>query len=108
MSIFPSLKRRGGCGVNKKSRSHRSAADGVVRPAKSLGLKNFAELTTPSARSKVASRYFLDRASTPPFQGGEYVNAISRTLTRLRLGPAKHVRFDDFQNLTHLHQVSNL
>src|SRR5207237_5609403 len=27
---FPSLQRRGGCGINKKSRSHRSAADGVV------------------------------------------------------------------------------
>src|SRR5947207_5261245 len=27
---FPSLQRRGGCGTNKKSRSHRSAADGVV------------------------------------------------------------------------------
>ena len=26
---FPLLARRGGCGINKKSRSHRSAADGV-------------------------------------------------------------------------------
>ncbi len=33
--------------------------------------QDFAGLTTPSARNKVASRYFLDRASTPPFQGGE-------------------------------------
>jgi len=45
----------------------------VVRSAKSLGLKSFAELTTPSARTKVASRHFLDRAATPPFQGGECV-----------------------------------
>src|SRR5262245_31635099 len=29
-SAFPSLRRRGGCASNKKSRSHRSGADGVV------------------------------------------------------------------------------
>src|SRR5215471_5046134 len=67
---LPSLKRRGGCGINKKMRSNRRAADGVVRPAKSSGLYTFAELTTiyasrycarasrPSARTNVASRYF--------------------------------------------------
>src|SRR3954469_22125640 len=32
--VFPSLKRRGGCGINKKLRSHQRAADGVVSPAK--------------------------------------------------------------------------
>jgi len=43
-------------------------AAGVVRPAKHcIG----AELTTPSARNKVASRLLIDRAATPPFQGGE-------------------------------------
>src|SRR5204862_4500691 len=68
---FPSLKRRGGCGINKKARSLRSAADGVVSSAKLFRPKDFADLTTPSARTKVASRHFLDRASTPPFQGGE-------------------------------------
>src|SRR5437016_14398771 len=30
LGAFPSLARRGGCGINKKSQSHRSAADGVV------------------------------------------------------------------------------
>ena len=33
LGTFPSLKslkRRGGCGINQKSRSHRRAADGVV------------------------------------------------------------------------------
>src|SRR5437868_876792 len=69
--VFPSLQRRGGRAIKKMS-PLRIGADGVVSSAKSLGLKSFAELTTPSARSKVASRYFLDRASTPPFQGGEY------------------------------------
>jgi len=33
--------------------------------------EGLAGLTTPSAPSKVASRYLLDVASTPPFQGGE-------------------------------------
>src|SRR5437660_1108214 len=33
-STFPSLQRRGGCGINKKSRSHRSAADGGRSPRK--------------------------------------------------------------------------
>src|SRR5216117_2934265 len=31
--IFPSSQRRGGCAVKKMMRSHRSGADGVVRPA---------------------------------------------------------------------------
>jgi hypothetical protein len=69
--------------MNKKGRSHRSAADGVVSLARCSGLKfspNFflrlrpiglALRATPSARIKVASRYFLNRADTPPFQGGE-------------------------------------
>src|SRR5437868_14519466 len=80
---FPSLKRRGGCGINKKARSLQSTADGVVSSAKLFRPKDFADLplrlrpiglalrATPSARTKVASRHFLDRASTPPFQGGE-------------------------------------
>src|SRR5215471_2440745 len=58
-ATFPSLKRRGGCGINKKRRSNQRAADGVVRPAKSSGLCTFAERTTPSARTKVAARCFL-------------------------------------------------
>src|SRR3954468_4478882 len=61
VSIFPSLKRRAGCGINETVRSHRSAADGVARSAspigrsinrslaKASGLNNFAELTTPAA-----------------------------------------------------------
>src|SRR5436309_14967727 len=32
----------------------------------------FAELTTPAAPSKEASRHFLEGASTPPVPGGEY------------------------------------
>jgi hypothetical protein len=48
-------------------------ADGVVRPAKAFRPEDFAELTTPSVRNKVASRLFFDRTATPPFQGGECV-----------------------------------
>src|ERR1043166_7538224 len=64
------------------------------RSAKSLGLKSFAELTTPSAAlrrlrafllmpqrrtdhpvcgASEASRLFINAAATPPFQGGECV-----------------------------------
>src|SRR5438094_6827078 len=50
---------RGGCGISKKLRSHRTAADGVVSSARMFMLKGFAGLTTPSARTKVAARYFL-------------------------------------------------
>ena len=40
----------------------------MVRPAKRcIG----AELTTPSARNKVASRFLIDRAASPPLRGGE-------------------------------------
>jgi hypothetical protein len=65
--------------MNKKSRSHQSAGDGAVSSAKELRPEDSASLTTPSARTKVASQYFLDRAATPPLQGGE-----------CRVIPAKH------------------
>src|SRR5215471_18833326 len=68
-ATFPSLKRRGGCGINQISRSNRIAAEGVVSSAKAFRPNHFSGLTTPSARTKVAPRYFFDRASTPPFQG---------------------------------------
>jgi hypothetical protein len=45
----------------------------VVRPAKYIG----SELTTPSARNKVASRLLVDRAATPPLRGGECLVAQS-------------------------------
>jgi hypothetical protein len=72
--IFPSLKRRGGCGIEKKSRSHRSAADGVVSSAKSLGLNDFAELTTPSAPIRNGSILLMAR---PPllFKEGNMPNS---------------------------------
>src|SRR5215510_13918497 len=37
-SVFPSLERRGGCASKKKSRSHRSSADGVVAHKPRFGI----------------------------------------------------------------------
>jgi hypothetical protein len=80
---FPSLKRRGGCAINKLDPFLYGAA-GVVSSAEVFRPEDFAELTTlaasryrarasrPSARNKVASRLLFDRAATPPFQGGEF------------------------------------
>ncbi len=68
---FPSLKRRGGCASNRKSRSYRSSADGVVSSAKCFRSEDFAELTTRPLLSKVASQRLFDVVDTPPFQGGE-------------------------------------
>src|SRR5438093_2077915 len=55
----PSLKRR----VDARSRKCREAtlvrADGVVRSAKSIGLKSFAELTTPSAALRRLRTFLL-------------------------------------------------
>ena len=49
----------------------------MVRPAnRCIG----AELTTPSARNKVASRFLIDRAATPPLRGGESFSRHEITL----------------------------
>ena len=70
-SIFPSLEGRGGCAVQKYREATLVRADGakrerdsakhkiVVRSVKAFRPDDFAGLTTPSARTKVASRYFL-------------------------------------------------
>src|SRR6516165_12832396 len=44
----------------------------VVRPAKSSGLYMFAELTTPSARTRVASRCLLTAQPPLLFQEGSF------------------------------------
>ncbi len=48
-SNIPLLEKEGWLRHQSKVRSHRKAADGVVGSAKSSGLNNFAELTTPAA-----------------------------------------------------------
>src|SRR5207247_3672609 len=48
-ALFPSSQRRGGCGSNKKSRSHSKRRRRGGQSDEMLGPENFAELTTPSA-----------------------------------------------------------
>src|SRR5215472_4424139 len=48
-SIFPSLKRRGGCAVKNHREATLVRADGVVSSAKVYRPEDFAGLTTPSA-----------------------------------------------------------
>jgi hypothetical protein len=56
----------------KKSRGATKAAQtGRSRRFKRIR-KYHLRVTTPSAPLKEASRYFLDVASTPPSQGGEF------------------------------------
>src|SRR6516162_4866997 len=75
------MKRRGGCAVKEKARSHlvphrrARSASAIARSSKCgqfgeiFRPETFAGVTTPSAPSKVASRSLFDVASTPPFQG---------------------------------------
>ncbi len=53
-------------------------AAGVVSSANLFRPEHFAELTTPSAASSVASRLLLMPQPSPPLRGGEYPNATSR------------------------------
>ena len=66
-AAFPSSQRRGSCAINKCRGATKAAQTGVVRPERS----RFAELTTPSAPIKVASRNLIGVAATPPLRGGE-------------------------------------
>src|SRR5207244_11519418 len=56
---------RGGAKRKPDRAQPQEKTGGIYRP------NHLAELTTPSARNKVASRLLIDRAATPPFQGGE-------------------------------------
>src|SRR5713226_2770910 len=86
--LFPSSQRRGGRDINKNvAKPPFNGADGVARSASPIGrsLKRRpaksqmgAELTTPSARNKVASRLLIDRAATPPLRGGECCSSSNR------------------------------
>src|SRR5437879_4625897 len=79
---FPSLQRRGGCGINKKSRSHRSAADGVVAHTQ-MFQSAFRDVTRerPPRPRLFGTGPFFDGAATPPLQGGEYAHLNSFTAT---------------------------
>src|SRR5215471_10559703 len=86
VSIFPSLKRRGGCAVKKISRSHLSprrrarSASAIARSINSgqtgeiIRPERFRRTDHPVCGSSVASHLLIDAAATPPFQGGEYAH----------------------------------
>jgi hypothetical protein len=67
-AIYPSSPRRGGCAIDKKSRSILSSRRrGGVQPQQTS-----VEFEHHPVRSiEEASRYFVDVASTPPRRGGE-------------------------------------
>src|SRR5207253_7632942 len=84
---FPSLKRRGGRDINENSaKPPLKGADGVVRPAESSGLIISPNRPPRLRGTKVASRRLIDRAATPPFQGGE-CSATGFSPRSLRNGP---------------------
>jgi hypothetical protein len=68
---IPLLVRRGGCGTNKKSRSHRSAADGVVAHTQIFrkALRNVPSERPPRPRL-FATEPFFTCAPTPPYEEG--------------------------------------
>src|SRR5207248_11592512 len=70
---IPLLVRRGGCGITKKSRSHQSAAAGVVAHTQ-MFQNAFRNVTCerPPRPRLFGTGPFLDGAATPPWQGGEY------------------------------------
>src|SRR5213079_1487928 len=68
-TTFPSLKRRGGCGINQKCEATESRRRGarfgeVFRP------EQFRRTDHPG-RAVSERIHFIDSAATPPFQGGE-------------------------------------
>src|SRR5438445_4741159 len=81
---IPLLVRRGGCGINKKSRSHRSAADGVVAHTQMFqnAFRNVTRERPPHPRLFGRGPFF-NGAATPPLQGGEYarLNSFTASMT---------------------------
>src|SRR2546429_8618339 len=86
LGTFPSLQRRGGCGINQKSRSHRRGADGVVAHTTRFtnAFRSIACERPPRPRLFSERIHFANGASTPPLQGGEctYPKSVSNTLVR--------------------------
>src|SRR3954462_2261771 len=59
--IFPSLKRRGGGGINKKTRSHRSGADGVGSSGEILRPEQFRRTDTPGRAASELDHFLMAR-----------------------------------------------
>src|SRR3989442_8482029 len=68
---IPLLVRRGGCGINKKARSHRSAADGVVAHKSHFRMR-FERwcLSDHPVRAFSERDLFSCGAATPPHEEG--------------------------------------
>src|SRR5436190_12056172 len=87
LGTFPSLKslqRRGGCGINQKSRSHRRAADGVLAhaPRCTNAFRSIACERPRRPRLFSERIHFANGASTPPLQGGECTHPKSVSNTK--------------------------
>ena len=89
LKAFPSSQRRGGCGISQKSRSHRRAADGVVRPAKRFGRTDHpgapASMKLPRHPSSARRGMQAESSSPPswPFAQSNRGCAARRPLPRL-------------------------
>src|SRR5437870_8382006 len=90
--------RRGGVDAPsiKRIRSEIGAA-GVVSSAKLFRPKHFAELTTPSAASSVASQLLLMPQPSPPLRGGEYPNSTSSQFVHIFIERRYSCRIRVFQ-----------
>ena len=80
---FASLQRRGGCGINKKSRSHRSAADGVVAHK-----PRYLRATTPSAQFLERNHFLMARTPLLRKEG----NMLARNSFVLSMSFGRHRR----------------
>src|SRR5947207_1723511 len=69
-AIFPSLKRRGGCGSIKGAKPPESRRRGG-RFGEIFRSEQFRRTDHPG-RAVSERIHFMDSAATPPFQGGEY------------------------------------
>src|SRR5262245_39953026 len=92
---FPSLKRRGGCAINKMAPFLLKAQTGwsLTRYVAERIFDTSRVSDHPGRAAKVASQHFIDGASTPPFQGVHYVEkrpvsglALSKTEPNLLKG----------------------
>src|SRR6267378_6132537 len=82
--LIPLLVRRGGCGINKKSRSHRSAADGVVAHTQIFqnALRKRNRERPPRPRL-FGTGPFFGGAATPPHEEGNQpaCNSFTASMT---------------------------
>src|SRR5215472_13554978 len=85
-SIFPSLKRRGGCAVKNHREATLVRADGVVSAAKVYRPEGFAGLTTPSAALRWLRIFLL--MPQPPLLfkegSGAWFHVITSSVRRRR------------------------